>query len=96
MQKFNIWHTRNFTFAENHDPTLELAGGESYQLLTSLNHKTLLPYLPNSVYQETSVKSSGERDDHGSQNAYHTSFSAQEDSGDLNASEVHTNRKFDT
>lgn len=97
MQKFNIWHTRNFTFAENRDPTLEPAGRESHQLLSSLNQKTLLPYLPNSVYQETfSVKSSGERDDHGSQNAYHTSFSAQEGSGDLNASEVHTNRKFYT
>lgn len=97
MQKFNIWHTPNFTFAENRDPTLEPAGRESHQLLSSLDQKTLLPYLPNSVYQETfSVKSSGERDDHGSQNAYHTSFSAQKGSGDLNASEVHTNRKFYT
>lgn len=38
----------------------------------------------------------GERDDHGSQNAHHTSFVAQEPSGDSTASKAHTNRKSHT
>lgn len=97
IQKFNVWHTWNFTFAENHDPALESAGRESYQLLSSLHQKPLLPYLPNSVNQQTfSLKSSGERDDHGSQNAHHTTSWAQKASGDLIASEAHANRKSHT
>lgn len=99
MQKFNIWHTWNFTFAENRDATLERAGRESYHpgpvQASSKTTATLFAKfcLPNKLFLCSHLVKGMIMD---LKMRITPPTKLRKPQGDLTASKVHANRKSHT